>query len=215
MTTEEEFLSSVQKFTSPWLDAIFGLTNLFFSLRDKNIVLSNNEIWLKEGSRQYKELVNRVGEKAKQLTVNLAKEVKDMERLRQLRDKYCSEAYGLREKAKVLQDKLDNLASNNKTPDHNLAIDSDDEDNSPFQPKSSWQSILVTTNCFTSAKSRLGSQTPRVVQGARDALSLSIGPQDTCANRFVWGAILSLQQLSCSGRYERVWRFCSFMQHCQ
>ena len=32
ITTEEEFLSSVQKFTSPWLDAIFGLTNSFFNL---------------------------------------------------------------------------------------------------------------------------------------------------------------------------------------
>ncbi len=32
ITTEEEFLSSVQKFMSLWLDAIFGLTNLLFNL---------------------------------------------------------------------------------------------------------------------------------------------------------------------------------------
>ena len=32
ITTEEKFLSSVQKFMSPWLDAIFGLTNSFFNL---------------------------------------------------------------------------------------------------------------------------------------------------------------------------------------
>lgn len=42
ITNEEEFLSSVQKFTSPWLDVIFGLTNSFFNLRDENIVLSDN-----------------------------------------------------------------------------------------------------------------------------------------------------------------------------
>ena len=138
ITTEEEFLSSVQKFTSLWLDAIFGLTNSFFDLRDENVVLSNNEIRLKEGSRQYKELVNQAGEKVKQLTTDLAKEVEDKERLRQLQDKYRSEAYELREKTKVLQDKLDNLASKKKTPDHKLIIDSDDEDNSPSQPQSSW-----------------------------------------------------------------------------
>ena len=42
ITTGEEFLSSVQKFTSPWLDAIFGLTNSFFNLRDENIVLNDD-----------------------------------------------------------------------------------------------------------------------------------------------------------------------------
>ena len=139
------------------MDAIFGLINSFFSLQDENIVLSDNEIRLKEGFRQYKELVNPAGEKVKQLTVNLAKEVKDTERLRQLRDKYRSEAYGLREKAKVLQDKLDNLASNDKTPDHNLVIDSDDEDNSPSQPQSSRRPTPVATNRFTPASK---SQTP-------------------------------------------------------
>lgn len=30
--TKEKFLSSVQKFTSLWLNAIFRLTNLFFNL---------------------------------------------------------------------------------------------------------------------------------------------------------------------------------------
>ena len=31
ITTKEKFLNSVQKFTSSWLDAIFGLINLFFN----------------------------------------------------------------------------------------------------------------------------------------------------------------------------------------
>ena len=44
ITTEVEFLSSVQNFTSPWLDAIFGLANSFFNLRDENVVLSDDEI---------------------------------------------------------------------------------------------------------------------------------------------------------------------------
>lgn len=163
ITTEEEFLSSVQKFISPWLDAIFGLTNSFFNLRDKNVVLSNNEIRLKEGSRQYKELVNQAGEKVKQLTIDLAKEVEDKERLRQLRDKYRSEAYELRKKTKVLQDKLNNLASNNKAPDHKLIIDSDDEDNSSSQPQSSRRPTPVATDRFTPASK---SQTPFSTSGA-------------------------------------------------
>ncbi|MCJ1347622.1 hypothetical protein MMC31_005850 [Peltigera leucophlebia] len=41
ITTKEEFLSNVEKFTSPWLNAIFGLTNSF-SLRDENVVLSDD-----------------------------------------------------------------------------------------------------------------------------------------------------------------------------
>ncbi len=44
INTEEEFLSSIQKFISPWLDTIFGLTNLFFKLSDENVILSNNKI---------------------------------------------------------------------------------------------------------------------------------------------------------------------------
>lgn len=32
ITTKKEFLSSIQKFTSSWLDAIFRLTNLTFNL---------------------------------------------------------------------------------------------------------------------------------------------------------------------------------------
>ena len=163
ITTEEEFLGSVQKFTSPWLDAIFGLTNSFFNLRDENVVLSDNESRLKEGSRQYKELVNQAGEKVRQLTVDLAKEVEDKERLRQLRDKYRSEAYELREKAKGLQDKLDNLASHDKTPDHNLIIDSDDEDHSLSQPKFSRQATPVGTNRFIPASK---SQTPFSTTGS-------------------------------------------------
>ena len=91
ITTEAEFLKSVQKFTSPWLDAIYGLTNSFFNLRDESVVLSDNEIRLKERSRQYKGLVNEVGEKIRQLTVDLAKEVEDKERLHQLRDRYYLE----------------------------------------------------------------------------------------------------------------------------
>ena len=55
---------------------------------------------MKEGSRQYKELANQAGEKVKQLKTDLVKEVEDKERLRQLRDKYCSEAYELRKKLK-------------------------------------------------------------------------------------------------------------------
>ena len=44
ITTKEKFLNNVQKFMSLWLDTIFGLTNSFFNLRDKNDVLSNNKI---------------------------------------------------------------------------------------------------------------------------------------------------------------------------
>lgn len=105
----------------------------------------------KKKQKKNKELVNQVGEKVKQLTVDLAKKVKDKERLRQLRDKYRSEAYELREKAKALQDKLDDLTSNDKIPDHNLVIDSDVEDNSPSQPQSSPRPTPVATNRFTSA----------------------------------------------------------------
>ena len=157
ITTEEEFLSSVEKFTSPWLDAIFGLTNSFFNLRDENVVLSDNVIRLKEGSRQYKELANQAGEKVKQLKIDLVKEVEDKARLRQLRDKYRSEAYELHEKAKVLQVKLDNLAHNDKTPDHDPIVDSDDEDSSQSQPHTSRRSTSATTNRFISP---LKSRTP-------------------------------------------------------
>ena len=66
----------------------------------------------------------------KQLIIDLVEEVEDKERLRQLQDKYCSKAYKLRKKTKVLQDKLDNLPSEKKTPGHKLIIDSDDGDNS-------------------------------------------------------------------------------------
>ena len=146
ITTEKEFRSSVEKFTSPCLDAIFGLTNSFFNLWDKNVVLSDDAIWLKEGSRQYKGLANQAGKKVKQLKTDLLKDVEDKERLRQLRDKYCSEAYELRKKAKILQEKLDNLAYNNKAPDHHLIVDSDDKDSSHSHPHTSWQSTLATTN---------------------------------------------------------------------
>ena len=44
ITTEEQFFSSIEKFTLPWLDTILGLMNSFFNLRDENIVLSNNII---------------------------------------------------------------------------------------------------------------------------------------------------------------------------
>lgn len=63
----------------------------------------------------------------------------------------------MREKEKVLQDKLDNLALNDKTPDHNFIIDSDDEDNFPSQPNSSRRPTPVATNCFTPSSK---SQTP-------------------------------------------------------
>lgn len=53
-------------------------------------------------------------------------------------------------KEKTLQDKLDNLAFNNKTANHNLVIDLDNKDNAPSQWQSSWQSIFVAMNCFTS-----------------------------------------------------------------
>ena len=62
---EEEFLSSVKKFTSPWLDAIFGLSNIFFNLRDENVILSVDIIRLKKRFCQYKELANQAGEKVK------------------------------------------------------------------------------------------------------------------------------------------------------
>ena len=42
IATEEEFLSSVDRFTSPWLDAIIRLTNSVFNLRDENVVLSDD-----------------------------------------------------------------------------------------------------------------------------------------------------------------------------
>lgn len=65
ITTEEEFLSSIEKFTSLWLDVIFGLTDFFLNLWDENDVLSDNIIWLEEGSRQYKELANQARKKVK------------------------------------------------------------------------------------------------------------------------------------------------------
>ena len=119
---------------------------MFFNLRDQNAVLSDNESRLKEGSRQYKELVYQAREKVRQLTVDLAKEVEDKKRLRQLRDKYQSEAYELRKKTKVLQDKLNNLALNNKAPDHKLIIDSNDEDNLTSQPQSSRRPTRIAIN---------------------------------------------------------------------
>lgn len=62
------------------------------------------------------------------------------ERLRQLRDRYRSEVYELREKTKVLQEKLDSLAS-----DHDHVIDSDEKEN--FLPHShTSRSTLATTN---------------------------------------------------------------------
>ena len=146
---EVEFLSSVERFTSPWLDAIIGLTNSFFNLRDENVVLSDDVTRLREGSRQYKDLANQAGEKVKKLKIDLIKEVEDNQRLRQLRDKYRSEAYGLREKAKVLQEKLDNLASNDKASDPDPIVDSDDEDSFSFRPYTSRRSTPATTNRFT------------------------------------------------------------------
>lgn len=80
--------------------------------------------------RQYKELANQADEKVKQLKIELVKEVKDKKRLCQLRDKNCLEAYKLCKKAKVLQEKLDNLAYNDKTLDHDAVVDSNNKNNS-------------------------------------------------------------------------------------
>lgn len=70
ITTEEEFLSSVQKSTTPWLHAIFGLTNSFFNLRDENVVLIDDLTRLRGGSQ---DLANQAGEKVQQVKVDLAK----------------------------------------------------------------------------------------------------------------------------------------------
>lgn len=59
---------------------------------------------------------------------------------------------------KVLQDKLDNLAFNEKVPDHDLIIDSDNKENSPSQPHSFWQSTSTATNQFTTSSTKC--QTP-------------------------------------------------------
>ncbi len=93
----------------------------------------------------------------KQLTVKLAKEIEDKERLRQLRDKYRLEVYELRKKTKVLQDKLDNLTSNNQASDHNLMIDSNDKDNCASQQQFSQRLTIVASNHFIPASK---SQTP-------------------------------------------------------
>lgn len=100
--TKEQFLFSILKFTLLWLDIIFEFTNLFLNLQDGNIIVSDNKIRLKEKSHQYKELVNKTGEKLKQLLVDIAKEIEYRERLCQLWDKYHSETYKLCKKTKVL-----------------------------------------------------------------------------------------------------------------
>lgn len=77
ITIGKEFLSSIEKFTLSWLDAIFGFTNFFFNLRNKNVILSDNVIWLKERSHQYKEPANQAKEKVKQLKIDFVKEVEN------------------------------------------------------------------------------------------------------------------------------------------
>lgn len=123
-------------------------------------MLTDDLTRLREGSRQYKELANQAGRKVKQVKIDLAKEVENGERLRQLREKYRSEAYKLREKTKVLQEKPDSLVDNSGL-DKNLVIDSDDENNFPPHSRTS-QSISPTTN----RPSRLPkSQTPASTAG--------------------------------------------------
>lgn len=50
---EKEFLSNDQRFTSPLLETIFWVHNSFFYLLDKNVMLSNNEIWPKQEFCQF------------------------------------------------------------------------------------------------------------------------------------------------------------------
>lgn len=103
---------------------------------------------MREGSRQYKELANQAGERVKQVKIDLAKEVENGARLRQLRDKYRSEVYELREKTKTLQEKLDSLAHNGGLSDLDNIMHSDDEVNFPPHLRTS-QSTPATTNRST------------------------------------------------------------------
>lgn len=101
--------------------------------------------------RKYKELANQAEEKVKQFKIKLVKEVEDKRRLHQLKYKNCLEAYKLCKKAKILQEKLDNLAYNDKTPDHDAIVNSDDKDNSQSQPYTFWQSTsTITKSVYTS-----------------------------------------------------------------
>ena len=49
---------------------------------------------------------------------------------------------------KILQNKFDNLASNNKISNHKFIINSDNEDNLTSQPQSFWQPTFIATNRF-------------------------------------------------------------------
>lgn len=76
------------------------------------------------------------------------KKVKDKKRLHKLQNKYCSEAYKFCEKVKALEDKLNDLAFNIKTPNNNLIIDLDIKNISFSQSQFFWQLTFVAINCF-------------------------------------------------------------------
>ena len=82
-------------------------------------------------------------------------------RLCQLRDKYRSEVYELREKTKTLQEKLDSLAHNSGLSNLDNVMDSDDVENFPPHLRTS-QSTPATTNRSTRFSK---SQTPASTVG--------------------------------------------------
>lgn len=63
--------------------------------------------------------------------------------------KYCLETDKIYNKIKILQDKLNNLVSNNKTPTHKPIMNSENKYSFFFQLISSWPAIFIATNHFT------------------------------------------------------------------
>lgn len=59
-------------------------------------------------------------------------------KLCQLKDKYYLLVYKLRKKAKILQEKLNNLAYNYKTLDYDPIVDLNNKDNSQLQSYIFW-----------------------------------------------------------------------------